>query len=269
MNVDQLLAAAKNAVSAMSSAEPLVLSNEWTQGRTGFGGITAAMLVAAAETKVEDDKQLLSVSTNFVGPLLANTPFSIEVEVLREGKNVIQLMARAIQEQQTVIVQQLCFGLPRPSTIAIEIQVQHQLSAPEQDTFLTEHPELAPAFIQNFDIDLRSGSEPFTGSEHSHLHGWMRFKQAPEAFGYPHVTCLVDAWPPTVLQQFSQFTPCSTISWYLEFVQPQPAMKPEQWLAYQCHTNQGSDGYVHTQADIWNEAGELVAISRQTVAVFG
>lgn len=60
----------------------------WCQGRTAFGGLSAALLYQAMRNKVDSSRRLLSLSTNFVGPLLAEKPFSLSVEILREGKVV-------------------------------------------------------------------------------------------------------------------------------------------------------------------------------------
>jgi acyl-CoA thioesterase len=40
------------------------------------------------------------------------------------------------------------------------------------------------------------------------------------------------------------------------------------WFVYQVQTRQSADGYKHTQANIWDKHGTLVAINRQVVAVF-
>ena len=54
----------------------------------------------AMRQQIEPSRRLLSISTNFVGPLLADTDFSLKVEVLREGKNSTQVLAKAVQSNQ-------------------------------------------------------------------------------------------------------------------------------------------------------------------------
>lgn len=63
-------------------------------------------------------------------------------------------------------------------------------------------------------------------------------------------------------------SPASTMSWNLEFIHAQKAFSKDEWFAYQATTRQASGGYAHAEANIWDENGDLVAISRQTVAVF-
>ena len=45
--------------------------------------------------------------------------------------------------------------------------------------------------------------------------------------------------------------------------------EPDTHWVYAVHTDHAADGYAHTDARIWHPDGRLVAISRQTVAVFG
>ena len=40
-------------------------------------------------------------------------------------------------------------------------------------------------------------------------------------------------------------------------------------LAYAATTDAARDGYAHTHAMVWRPDGELLAISRQTITIFG
>ena len=55
----------------------------------------------------------------------------------------------------------------------------------------------------------------------------------------------------------------------MDFVYPQPEIAPGDWLLYRATIDQAGGGYGSTQAGIWTQKGELVAMSRQTVTVFG
>jgi acyl-CoA thioesterase len=60
----------------------------------------------------------------------------------------------------------------------------------------------------------------------------------------------------------------SRMSWNLEFIRPHQKSSGSDWFAYQARTRQSADGYAHTEANILDKHGTLVAISRQVVAVF-
>jgi len=52
-------------------------------------------------------------------------------------------------------------------------------------------------------------------------------------------------------------------------VHPLPQLAADDWVLYRSSIDQASSGYGHTQAGIWSSQGELVALSRQVVTVFG
>jgi len=265
MNIDNLLNQAKQ-----FSHSPVTMSfqESWAQGRTAFCGLSAALLYTAMQSKVAQGRALRSLTTNFIGPLIADTPFTFEVELLREGKSASQVTGRIIQNEEVVVIQQGCFGNERASDIKVSNADHHQMPLPEQLIKLPFIPGRTPNFIQNIDLAIAEGELPFTGSASSHIHGWMRFKDAPKELTDAHLLCLIDTWPPCVLQMMKEPVPTSTMMWNLEFIHPHRPVAPEEWFAYQADTRQAAGGYAHTEANIWDSAGELVAISRQSVAVF-
>ena len=265
MNIDQLLLTAKNCV---HHNKTMTFPESWAQGRTAFGGISAALLYTAMKVKVAANRPLRSLTTNFVGPLVSDTPFSFEVEVLREGKNASQLTARIIQNDDVVVIQQASFGIDRFSEIEVSHQDQHDLRDPGSLPLVPFIPSVTPNFIDNVDLAIEEGAMPYTAQTHSHLNGWMRFKEPPSHISDAHLICLIDAWPPAVLQMMKGPSPASTMMWNLEFIHPHKPVNPTDWFAYKAITRQAGNGYAHLEADIWNNAGELVAISRQSVAIF-
>jgi acyl-CoA thioesterase II len=137
MHIDELL----DASSAHKSTPQMTFTvpSQWSQGRTVYGGLSAAMLYAAARPYVESQRVMRSNSINFVGPLLVDTPFTIEIEVVREGKNVSQVMARAIQNDKTCVVSQICFGMHRVSKIIVENNETHDMDAPKKGEFYSSN----------------------------------------------------------------------------------------------------------------------------------
>ena len=81
---------------------------------------------------------------------------------------------------------------------------------------------------------------------------------------------LVDAWPPAVLPHLKQPAPASSLTWTIEFPEPLSSAKTSQdWWQYVAYIDYAADGYGHSHAHIWDDDGQLVAISRQTMTVFG
>ena len=268
MHIDQLLDTTRRYINTELNKPTLSISKDWTQGRTAFGGVSAAMIYAAIKEKVTADRVLRSYSVNFVGPLHADAPFDIEVDILRQGKSATQAIARAIQDGKTAIMCQACFGVARESKIEVKNTDKHTMSVPTKANFLPQLPKVTPKFLRHLDLARVEGGLPFTGSNKSHIHGWMRFTQAPQKITDAHVIALIDAWPPTTLQMLRWPAPASTMCWNIEFIHPHSEFSPTDWFAYQANTRQAAHGYGHTEANIWDSQGELIAISRQTVALF-
>lgn len=270
MHVDELLDLPL--VSATSDNEwiheDVLVPEDWAQGRTSFGGISAGLIYQAISQHVADDRVLRSFTTNFVGPLNVGTPFSIEIELLRTGKNVSQFIGKAVQDGKVAVFCQACFGVPRESSIRVDNNEQHNMTVPKKGKFIPQIPKVTPKFLRHFDLSIAKGGLPFTRQKEALIHGWMRFKQPPKTINDAHIITLIDAWPPTLLPMLKWPAPASTVSWNLEFIHPHRALTGEDWFAYQADTRQAADGYGHTEATIWDMHGEVIAISRQTVAVF-
>ncbi|MFC6440932.1 acyl-CoA thioesterase II [Bowmanella sp. JS7-9] len=262
MHIDELLHQV-----AHNPAE-LILPKDWTQGRTAFGGISAAMVYQAMREQVEPTRFLRSLTINFVGPLEPEVPFSIETELLREGKNAIQMTARAMQNGKVAVLGVALFAGERQSKISVPAIYSHNMALPKKAKFIPQIPKVTPKFLKHMDLAVEEGQMPFTGSKHAHLHGWMRFTKAPAQISDAHIIALADAWPPAPLQMLRWPAPASSMSWNLEFVHPHRPIAPESWLAYQVQTVQAADGYAHTEAQLWDPDGELIALSRQVAGIF-
>jgi acyl-CoA thioesterase II len=266
MDFDALIAIART-----QRQHPEVLINipeEWSQGRTVFGGLSAAMLYSAAKEYVEEDRPLRSMTTNFVGPLLFDVPFQIHVEIVREGKNVSQVLARVIQDDKSCVLTQFCFAKARQSKTAVKNNDQHNMAVTKKANFIPNIPKITPKFLRHYELSIDDGGLPFTGKKSSHYYGWMRFKKSPQTINVAHIISMIDAWPPTLIQQLRWPAPASTVSWNLEFIYPHRPLAPADWLAYKEDTRQAADGYGHTEATVWDIHGEVIALSRQTTAVF-
>jgi acyl-CoA thioesterase len=101
--------------------------------------------------------------------------------------------------------------------------------------------------------------------------GWVRLRDETEAqaVSEAHLLALVDAWPPAVLPHLSAPAPGSSLTWTIEFVQPVADLTTLDWCLYRAQIEHARDGYGHVSAALWTAEGELLAISRQTVTVFG
>lgn len=61
----------------------------------------------------------------------------------------------------------------------------------------------------------------------------------------------------------------SSLTWTAEFLQPLPQQRSGDWCRYLAEIEEARDGYGHVAARMWSADGQLLAISRQMVTVFG
>lgn len=268
MHIDDVLAQIDAADFSAETTPEFTIPANWGQGRTIYGGMSGAMVFEAIKTQVSNDRPMRSFNCNFIGPLLVDEPFTIDVEILRSGRNATQAVGKIIQNDRIAIMAQACFAVDRKSKVTVENFERHELPKPKKPNFIPPIPKLVPKFIRHLDLALIEGKYPFTGSKENVTKGWTRFTKPPAVVTDAHLIALIDAFPCTVLQTLKWPCPASTMNWNIEFLHPHDPIAPTDWLAYSSFPRQAADGYCHMESDIWDANGKLIAISRQVVGVF-
>lgn len=264
MGFSELLQAVRDNPQAVS------IPSQWAQGRASFGGLVAALVYEAMRAKVPAGRPPRSLAITFVGPAAPDVPVSFEVEVLREGKAVSQVLGRAVQDGQVVTLVQGSFGAGRESRIAVEAETAPLAKAVNDCQEMPYIPNVTPEFTRFLAMRWAYGGMPFTNTPSREMGGWVRLRDqsSVESANEAHLLALVDAWPPAVLPYLSAPAPGSSLTWTIEFIQPMAALSTEDWCLYRAQIEHARDGYGHVAAALWSPSGQLLAISRQTVAVF-
>lgn len=254
-----------------SNPQAVIVPAEWGQGRAGFGGLAAMLVYEAMRAVVPDGRPVRSLAITFVGPLAVDTPVSLEAEVLREGKAVSQVLGRAVQNGQVVTIIQGSFGAGRESAINVAAEPAPVLKPVQECPELPYLKGVTPEFTRYLAMRWAVGGMPFSNVPSREMGGYVRLRgeEKVEPVEVSHLLALVDAWPPAVLPHLKTPAPGSSLTWTIEFVQPIPTLNTEEWCPYLAKIEYARDGYGHIAAQLWTPSGELVALSRQTVSVFG
>lgn len=272
MEFNEVLGLARENIAAQ---QPLQVPEGWGQGRATFGGMAAALLYEAVAEElsrtIEPGIPLRSLTLSFVAPAEVGE-LNTRVTTLRAGRSAVQIEARATQGNQVVTAALASFGRPRESAIAVNPAAAPEFPAPQDCEALPYIEGLVPEFTRHFDYRIATGALPFSGSSEPRFGGWIRFNTTTGTVSISHLLALIDAWPPTVLPMLKQPAPASSMAWTVEILQS--AQEPgdangEDWWQYLAEVDQAGDGYAVTQARLWDARGNLVALSRQTVSVFG
>lgn len=253
----------------------------WTQGRAIYGGLTGALMLAAMKGRLRElagttgepvvVAPLRSITVSFIGPATPG-PVEIEAEILRVGSNVTQCQATVRQAGEVVAVALAAFGKHRESALTVESA--HSMPDLGEPTAVDPFPyveKLTPEFYRFVELRQVGGEIPFSGAPSGELSGWTSLRESPERFEEEHLVLLTDAWPPAPIQMLEGFAPGSSLTWTLEVI---GEIGPESTaadtpFAYAATTDSARHGYAHTNARMWTPQGELAAISRQTITIFG
>lgn len=254
-----------------SHPQHVVVPALWGQGRATFGGLVAAMLYEAMRLKVPAERPVRSLSVTFTAPMAMGEPAAFEVEVLREGKSVSQLLGRVVQDGAVVALAQGSFGAARESAVQVEVEPAPHMPPVEACTELLYQAGVTPEFTRFLAMRWGEGGMPFSGNQARHMGGWVRLRSAvsDDRVSEAHLLALVDAWPPAVLAHLNKPAPGSSLTWTIEFVHPLPALTTRDWCLYRAEIEHARDGYGHIAARLWTADGRLLALSRQTTTVFG
>lgn len=254
---------------ARSNPLDVTIPAEWAQGRATFGGLVAALQYEALRAQVPADRPLRSLAITFVGPVAPDVTASYQVEVLREGKAVSQLLGRVVQNGEVATLVQASFGASRPSEIDVASEPPPVFKHWDECQELPYIKGVTPnscGIWRCAGVSVACRLPAINPATWAAGYGCGDVKEEP--LTEAHILALVDAWPPALLPHLKKPAPGSTLTWTIEFIQPLQDLTTLDWCQYHVNIEHARDGYGHAAAALWSPTGELIALSRQTVVVF-
>ena len=231
------------------------IGDEWLQGRTAYGGLSAAVALAAIQATYADLPPLRSAQIAFVGPL-SNEVRAVPA-LLRRGKNSAFVACDVSSGDDIGLRTLFLFMASRPSAIT-----HLDLTAP--DFALTDarvDPVKVPqGFLKNFEL---SPWEMADGT----VRRWVRLHNREGIDPAVELIAVADALPPAAMTLAREWGPISTTTWQLNMVTDHPVSDDGWWLL-EARTLHAGDGSSSQTMTIWNRDGEPVATATQSVALF-
>jgi hypothetical protein len=233
-----------------------VIAEEWMQGRTAYGGVSAAIALIAAKALYPDLPPLRSTQVAFVGPLsgeVVATPV-----LLRRGKNSAFIGVDVAGAEGIGLRALFLFMANRDSSIRYGASDISPPTMPEAAPI--NGAGLGPGFLGNF--DFAKVGEPLPGN----WLRWARLKQHAALDPEVELIAVADALPPAAMSAAKAWGPISTTTWQLNVV-GSPVTREGWWLlgADLLHAANGNSSQSMT---IWNRDGAAVATATQSVAIF-
>ena len=238
----------------------------WMQGRTTYGGLTAALSLQAA-MGIVDDIPIRSAQVAFVGPVGGDV--KITPTLLRRGKNTAYVSVNIAAESGVTAQSIFAFGKAKESAVHFDDMPMPTVPAPDEIESFFDKDRPRPGFTQNFDMLLASGGRPISGSKDKSIGLWMRHLDPDTPQDATAVLAIGDAPPPAVLSMFSAPVRISSMTWMAEFMTDMIVTDPAGWVFAQHTAQYAKDGYSSQSMRLWNRQGEPILVGRQTIAVFG
>jgi acyl-coenzyme A thioesterase PaaI-like protein len=243
------------------------VGEEWLQGRSLFGGMQAAIALRAMRRLVAPEIPLRVLQMTFVAPVGAGT-VSVRARVLRTGKNVTHVEAAILDGSTTAAIFIGVFGAARPSRVDVvpPVPAAEDGSAPEAERV---RPPSIVAFAKQFRIRWLRGDLPFSRSRRTDAAMEVGMVDTVAKATEEHVVAIADVPPPVALAFLDGPAPGSSLTWTLEMLgRDVTQLGLEGWQLHM-ELTAAKDGYTSQEVLVCGPGGEPVALSRQSMVVFG
>jgi acyl-CoA thioesterase len=208
---------------------------------------------------------LRSLQTTFIAPVPAGN-IEIRAQCLRQGRSAVQIEASLCHGELTLCRLVGVFGSARPSVLDFgPIQQAVDGSNAKELPYIHGH---MPTFMQHFRPRWLRGDLPFTRGRQrdSVLQISLRDEGAADE---THVLAFADFIPPIALGMFDKPTPGSSLTWMIELLRDSyDDLGLNDWRI-DAQLIAARDGYTNQSLMLWGPKGEPVALSRQSMVVFG
>jgi acyl-CoA thioesterase len=239
---------------------------DWAQGRTLYGGMTAALAHEAVRRGLGDLGPLRSAQFTFIGP--ASGQLRFETSLLRRGRSSALVACDCLNAEGTAARSLFVFGGARESKVAHDYLPLPELPRPEALTPFRKEGASAPrGFWNNFETRLAKGGRLFDISEpRPEFSVWTRFLDVGPAHPLTALLAMADCLPPAAMVHFPAPAPISTMTWTVDVLtQPQSL---DDWVLLHASSEHAGDGYSMQSMMMWGADGAPLAVGRQTVAIF-
>lgn len=231
-----------------------------------FGGITAAQALAAVMRDARRLGEPVALTVNFCAPL-ALGDFDIEVQPVRTNRSTQHWTVTVSQRGETVLTATAMTALRRPTFSAVEV-------APPPAPPPAQVPPLPPLntveWLNRYTLRYVSGGLPaqWDGADVGDSRTVLWVQDAPpRPLDYAALTAMADVFYPRIWRRRAQRVPIGTVSLTVYYLADNArlARAQDRPLLGQATAQGYHAGYFDQSAQLWSEAGELLATTHQIV----
>lgn len=236
----------------------IIISDNWSINKIPNGGFLLGILANAA-LAVSEKQSTPIVTANFLSRTIPG-PAAIKLKKISSSKQFERFEVSLFQDHQETIRAMATFSDQTDECTV----TRYETNAPRMDP--VDHciaiPEI-PGYSVFSNMDIRMDPECvgwMSGklTQRSEHKGWIRF-QENRGFDVAAILLVADAFPPPV------FASQGMVAWVptLEFSVSIRNMPVSKWLKCVFRTRFITCGLLEEDGQVWDEGGNLVAISRQ------
>ena len=230
-----------------------------------FGGMSAAQMLNAVllhPTRLGDP---VSLTINFAAALEPG-PFVVQARAARTNRSTQHWMLEVVQKGETVLTG-TAFTALRRETWGVDEDAMPLCPRPDQ----TPHGKspMPMEWVKQYDMRPIAGAMPLVwdGSGDTSLTQlWVR-DNPPRPLDFAALTALSDAFFPRIFVRRATLVPVGTVTMtvYYHADTAQLQASGTSYLLAQARAQAFRNGYFDHTAQLWNEAGVLLATTHQVV----
>ena len=235
------------------------ITEGWEIAGNANGGYLLA-IAARAVTTATGRPDPVSITGHYLAPGRPGTA-TVSVDVLRAGGRHSTAQFVFSADDRVLLAGIATTTELHAHTGPVRVEVDPpELPPPDECDLLEPGDPLPPPFVGQVEIRLHPDDSVFRSepSGIARMRGWFRLRDS-EALDSIALVQAVDAFPPT------SFNAKLPVSWTptVELTAHVRRHACDGWLACAFSTHNIAGGYLETDGEIWDEAGTLVAQSRQ------
>lgn len=251
-----LISAARQADGSLSCDMP----DSWRQGRTAYGGLSAAIAYNAARAIETNLPALRSAQIAFVGPV-GNT-LQTHTTTLRRGKSTAFVETRIISDGELALVGTFLFMAERPSPVTLAAPAAPAAPLPEDAEIAMRGK--GPAYRSQMEFRHAASLQDRGKPE---LLRWVRLREREGIDPVSELILINDSLPAAILPMFETPPIVSSANWTMHLHGSDIATHDGWWLV-QAKAESALGGISNQFMSVWNRTGEAAVSATQTVSFF-
>lgn len=230
-----------------------------------FGGVTAATALNAVLLHPDRLGEPVSLTVNYCAAL-ADGAFEVEAQAVRTNRSTQHWAVSIDQGGGTALTATAITASRRETWGVQELRVPQVLSP----AALGKPQMVAPVeWVKRYDLRFAEGPVPRAwdgAGDSSRTTLWVR-DEPPRPLDFVGLTSLCDVFYPRVWLRRATQVPAGTVSMtvYFHADAAELAAVGEGWLIGQAESSAFRNGYFDQRAQVWSQAGALLATTHQVV----